>query len=330
MKKILFVIFFSLFIVSCEKDEILIDDTSQTNEIVSSVVSFYPKIDAKKRLVFNNMTHFANFMEALDKLSLEEIQRINENHKFTSSYAKRIQREQKLGYKITSNIIEDKKFASILNENNEIFFEKESMIYQANHDYCFYVHMNDYDLINEFRNDNNVKSYKFSENKEYIEYKSILKVAKTIQESSEMKILAKGERSDMFSVDPKRKLIGQTGRRNYLVYQTVFGETRCERRDGPWYNRWKKRKIDYMSLYLAGGLKSGPASLPFSYSLLDIPNVDELYINLFRAYGIGVKISSSVIPQANILTGFPSLTADSEAYHSGWYRGEKVELTTNW
>jgi hypothetical protein len=162
------------------------------------------------------MSHFQSFMVEFEEVSLERLHEINKSQSFTSSYALRVEKEQELAYELTSEVIEDKKFASILSPKNEIAF-KDGMIYQANHDFCFWLSEIAYDEIDAFRNDYATGSIELIKDIP-LDYSDNLKVARTIQEIDKATTL-KGNGSE--SWDSKHRLDGDSKKVNYLLYKYI-------------------------------------------------------------------------------------------------------------
>lgn len=195
---------------SCTKDD--------QESIFSSELSFYPEQDMKGRLLFNDMSHFQSFMEEFEGVSLERLQEINKELGFISSYDIRLEKEQELGYQLTSEIIEDNKFASILSVENEIAF-KDGMIYQANHDFCFWLQESAYDEIEEFRDAYSTGSVELIKDIP-LDYSHHLKVARTVQEIAKPETL-KGKGKGSESWDSQHRLDGDSKKVNYLIYKYI-------------------------------------------------------------------------------------------------------------
>jgi len=78
---LLSVLFLGLY--SCSEDDSFSSESS--NLISESSDLDYPVLDNEGRLLFDDMSHFENFMLAIEELPLDEIQKLNEKNEFMSS-----------------------------------------------------------------------------------------------------------------------------------------------------------------------------------------------------------------------------------------------------
>jgi hypothetical protein len=277
----------------------------------------YPELDNEGRLLFDDMGHFEDFMLEIEELSLDEIQKLNEKNEFISSYLLKLQEEEKLQAEITEGIILDFKVSSILNQNNELAF-KDGKIFQANHDYSFFV-INESAMheINEFR-----KKIESGElNLEYgtsMEYSSNLKVGSTVQEFETVETTAIQKEKERQSWTSTVRMEGNSKRFNIWIYKYIRALTKAEQKRSFW-GGWKAVDVDFLNVRDDGNVAFWapelfpPQWVPTTYNV-SRTNDDEAKHQLDISFG---------------WTGFGLRQVRGESIHTGTRNGVTLTFRTD-
>lgn len=138
-KKLFTFLIIALSFASCRKEEAIVATTTETSATQELV---YPSIK-NGRLNFPTMDAFRNYMSAIQKLPIEEVEAMNVSHGFKSHYASGKGAadisSRSLGTRntVVDDYIPDSYFGAVLNEAHQVLVQDYT--WEANNDYSYMV-----------------------------------------------------------------------------------------------------------------------------------------------------------------------------------------------
>jgi hypothetical protein len=137
-KRLFTLLIIALSFASCKKEEAIVATTTETAATQELV---YPSIK-NGRLNFPTMDAFRNYMEAIKKIPIEEVEKMNIEHGFKSHYASGKGAANVIESVVTSSYssdsyIADDYFGAVLNEEHQM--QVDYIIAEANNTYSYMV-----------------------------------------------------------------------------------------------------------------------------------------------------------------------------------------------
>lgn len=298
-KKLFTFLIIALSFASCKKEEAIVATTTETSATQELV---YPSIK-NGRLYFPSSEAFKSYMEAIKKMSIEDVEKMNVEHGFKSHYASgkgAADVISSFGTNSYSNdsYIPDNYFGAVLNEEHQM--QVDNFISEANNDYSYVVPEGGEDQIQSFEaalangtvlpEDMPVSGQNYYNNLYVFPTNLTLEIGECLTDGKkDNKLQTRGLLSTRkiqwtyFNNTEDWRLHGEAWKGNWGLYASVGVESKCNR-VANFFSLWKyyvNSKVSNLSVGFEGTLTI-EAKLKVGNSTTTIPQVVNLPPRVFQ------------------------------------------------